>query len=93
MPTRGNEITEPSQCEVGRGARRLGSFAVYLIRRGRDEHGHRRGENWAKIIGSLANGASLSIGISMLTSVIIRMPAHSLFNSDFVRHYLTRALT
>jgi len=53
MPTRGNETTEPSQCEVGCGDRLLDSFAVCLIRRVQDERGHLRGENWAKI-GSLA---------------------------------------
>lgn len=62
MLTRGNEITEPSQCEVDCGDRRLGWFAGYLIRRGRDEHGRRRGENWAGIIGSLVNRPSLRIG-------------------------------
>lgn len=82
MPTHGNEITEPSQREVGHGGRRLGLFAVYWIPQGRDEHDRQRGGNWAAIIESLANRPSPIVGTRLLTSVIIRMPAHSLLNLD-----------
>jgi hypothetical protein len=62
MPTHGNEIAEPSQCEVGCEARRLGLFAVYWILRGQDEHDRQRGGNLATAIDRLANKPSPKIG-------------------------------
>lgn len=75
-PTRDNARAEPSRCAAVRAGRRLGLSGVYSTLRGRDGRGRRRGGSWA-ILSSVLDFLAGLVRCRP-TSVMIRIPSHSL---------------
>lgn len=77
--THGSGIAGPRLCVAGRGGRLQGSLLAYQLHQGLSGHGRRRGESWAERCRVSFRQYSFVMIHKERTSVISRMPSHSLY--------------